>query len=148
MVLPFLPEVFQPSFRIKSKLGIRPFIIKSFQSFLGQAIVSSGWSIRTVFLNRRFFFFAGKLHPSELLKPMEISLKTVVTAFEQLVRHSTHEVSNSFPVFLLSVNGLTFLNSLFVLIGYSIFSVGFMQTQLIMVKDICLAGANLMVNGW
>ncbi len=77
-------------------------------------------------LDRRFFFFAGKLHPSKLLKPVEIPLKTMVAAFEQLIGHSTHEVSHSFAVFLLSVNGPALLYSLLVLIGHGIFSVGFM----------------------
>ena len=87
----------------------------------------------------------GKLNPPQLLEPVEIPLETVVASFDQLVGDSPKMPVNPLGIFLWRVDRFTSPDKVLVLPGNSVFSIGPVQGELIVVEDILLAGPDFRV---
>jgi len=78
---------------------------------------------------------------------VEVSLKAVIAGLMQLVGDSSQVPVNPLVILLWDIDRFASSNALFILPGNGILSIGSMESQLIMVEDVLLAGASIWVNG-
>src|SRR3972149_8771898 len=77
---------------------------------------------------------------------MKIPGKAVITALDQLIRHSAHEIINAFSIFLFAVNNFALVYASFVFVVDGILGISFVKGNFIKVEYICLASTFLCIN--